>query len=72
MADQQPIYLRATDVRDRYGRVSDMWLYRRVHDPEGDFPKPVYIAGRRFWRLADLIAWEDRRHAQKPRTTCAQ
>jgi predicted DNA-binding transcriptional regulator AlpA len=44
-------------VRARYGGVSHMWIERRLVD-DPTFPKPVYIANRRFWRVAELVAWE--------------
>jgi predicted DNA-binding transcriptional regulator AlpA len=40
----------------RYGRCNrtiDRWL---KDDPQ--FPHPVEICGRRYWRLDDLQAWE--------------
>jgi len=46
-------------VRARYGDVSDMWIYRRLAD-DPSFPRPLYIAKRRFWRLGELVAWERR------------
>lgn len=49
--------LRTTHVRARYGSVSHMWIERRLAD-DPNFPRPLYIAKRRFWRLADLINWE--------------
>jgi predicted DNA-binding transcriptional regulator AlpA len=49
-------YLSTRQVRTRYGNVSDMWVWRRLRDSA--FPKPTFIAGRRFWRLSDLEAWE--------------
>jgi len=52
------VLLRAVQVRKRYGDCSDMWLSRRLHDDSG-FPKPVYIAGLRHWRLSDLVRWEN-------------
>jgi hypothetical protein len=34
-----------------------MWVERRLKsDPE--FPRPVYISTRRYWRLDDLAQWE--------------
>lgn len=45
-------------VRQRYGGRSHMWIERRLADPESGFPRPVYIGKRRYWRLADLVAWE--------------
>lgn len=51
----------AAAVRDLCGGVSDMTLWRWLHDPELDFPKPVYISRRRYWREADVIEWLDAR-----------
>ncbi len=56
------IWLRAPDIRQRY-RVSDMWIDRRLKDDSG-FPKPSRFGRHRFWRLADLEAWEQSREAQ--------
>ena len=44
-------------VRARYGEVSHMWIVRRLAD-DPKFPRPLYIAKRRFWRLGDLVNWE--------------
>lgn len=44
-------------VRELCGGVSDMTLWRWLNDPELHFPKPIYIARRRYWREADVIAW---------------
>jgi predicted DNA-binding transcriptional regulator AlpA len=49
----------ASAVRDICGGVSDMWIWRRLHDPDAGFPKPTVIARRRFWREAELAAWLD-------------
>ena len=51
-------FLTAKQTRDRYGDVSDMWLWRRLHDNSG-FPQPIMIQKRRFWRLSELLAWEN-------------
>jgi len=57
MAEQQSeLYLKAGQVRERYGNASDMWIARRLKDAA--FPKPVYFGALRFWRESDLIAWE--------------
>jgi predicted DNA-binding transcriptional regulator AlpA len=60
--------LRAKDVKELCGGVSDMWIYRRQKEPAlfGDFPMPFYIGRRRFWREADIVAWlnaQSRRYA---------
>jgi predicted DNA-binding transcriptional regulator AlpA len=57
---ESDVFLTARDMRRRYGNVSDMWLYRREHDADSNFPKPIRISGRRFWRLSDVMRWESR------------
>lgn len=41
------------------GGVSDMTLWRWLNDPALNFPKPVYICRRRYWREADVVVWWD-------------
>lgn len=50
-AQASETFLSSRQVKDRYGHV-------REHEQGGDFPKPVRIRGRRFWRLSDLVAYE--------------
>lgn len=49
--------MQAAAVRALCGDISDMTLWRWID--KRDFPKPTYIARRRFWREADVIAWLD-------------
>ena len=57
-------FLPAGQVRARYG-VSDMSLWRWLHDPKLGFPAPIKIHKRRYWKLADLQAWEASRPAAR-------
>lgn len=57
MAEPRQVYINTRQLRDRYGGVSHMWVERRMVD-ELSFPKPVYFGARRFWRIAELEAWE--------------
>jgi hypothetical protein len=57
ISDIDDRYLSARQVRARYGDASAMWLWRRLNDGSR-FPQPTVIAGRRFWKLSELIAWE--------------
>jgi len=50
-------FLNSRQVRERYGHASQMWLLRRLNE-DGDFPQPLRIRGRRFWRLSELLAYE--------------
>jgi len=51
------VYLRVAAVRARYG-ISDMSLWRWLRHPNLNFPRPIRINGRRFWKRADLEAWD--------------
>ena len=55
-------YRSAPQVRARYSGISDMTLWRWLHDEELGFPQPIRINGRRFWTEEALTAWE-RSHA---------
>jgi predicted DNA-binding transcriptional regulator AlpA len=59
--------LHSAGVRTRYGGVSDMSLWRWLNDKELNFPKPLVINKRRYWRIVDLVAWE-RAQADKSAT----
>jgi predicted DNA-binding transcriptional regulator AlpA len=51
-------------VRELCGGVSDMTLWRWLNDPDLGFPKPIYIARRRYWREADVLTWLDAQAAK--------
>ena len=51
-------YRSAPQVRQRYGGISDMTLYRWLRDDKLSFPQPIYIQTRRYWRQDALEAWE--------------
>src|SRR5712691_5810583 len=50
----------AGQVRGLLGDVSDMWIHRKLQDPDPErrFPQPdAVIANRRYWRLGTIRAW---------------
>ena len=49
----------ATSVRNDLGGISDMTLWRWLNNPALNFPKPIYITRRRYWRDVEIIAWLD-------------
>lgn len=49
--------LLAADVRKMCGGVSDMMIWRWTSEGKADFPQPIYIGRRRFWREAAIAAW---------------
>ena len=52
------VFLTAQQVQARYGGVSRTWLWRRKSD-NPEFPKPVKINGRKFWKIEALEAYEN-------------
>ena len=57
-------YLTGPQVQKRYC-VTDMTIWRWLHDPELGFPAPLVIKRRRFWKQADLEQWERARASGK-------
>ncbi len=49
--------INARRVREICGGISDMTLWRRLHDATLGFPKPIMIARRRYWRESDVVEW---------------
>lgn len=49
----------ATSVRNDLGGISDMTLWRWLNNPALNFPKPIYITRRRYWRDVEVSAWLD-------------
>lgn len=51
--------IQAADVRTLCGNISDMTLWRWLNDQSLNFPQPIYIGRRRYWREADVLGWLD-------------
>jgi hypothetical protein len=56
--DKDEVFLPAAQVKRRYGDITDMTLWRWLHDKALGFPQPAEIAGRRYWRLSELQRFE--------------
>jgi predicted DNA-binding transcriptional regulator AlpA len=54
--------LPARRTMERYG-IADRTLDRWLADPKLEFPRPVVINTKRYFRVADLRAWELKRAA---------
>jgi predicted DNA-binding transcriptional regulator AlpA len=52
------IYLNAAQVRERYGGISDMTLWRWLRDGKLAFPRPHRINRLRYWKVSELLEWE--------------
>lgn len=57
----EQVFLTASQVCRRYGGISDMTLWRWMHDADLGFPQPTYINKRRYWSAPDLEAFDARR-----------
>lgn len=53
--------INAARVCEVCGGVSAMSIWRWLNDPALNFPKPIYIVRRRYWREADVIGWLESR-----------
>lgn len=47
----------AIQVRKCIGNISDMTLYRWLHNERLNFPKPIVIQNRRYWHEEDVDRW---------------
>jgi len=50
----------APQMRILCGEISQMTEWRWQRDPELDFPKPVKIRNRVYYRETEVLAWLDR------------
>jgi predicted DNA-binding transcriptional regulator AlpA len=53
-------FLTANQVRQRFGGISDMTLWRWMRDQRVAFPAPLVINRRRYFRAAEIEAFETR------------
>lgn len=61
MGTKPKIYLTAPQVRKRYGGISDMGLWRWLHDSKVNFPAPdLVVNGRRLWGESTLDEFDAR------------
>lgn len=61
-ADDDAVFINTGQVCARYGGRSRMWFERLLRD-DLEFPRPMYIRKIRYFKLADVIAWERKRAA---------
>lgn len=51
------------EVKKRLGDVTDMTIWRWLHNPDVGFPPPVVISKRKYWAVAEIDAFIARRRA---------
>jgi hypothetical protein len=54
----EKVLLNARQVKQRYGGLSDMGLWRWINNERLLFPKPLVVNARRYWWQHDLERWE--------------
>ncbi len=52
-------------LREKLGGISDMTLWRWLNNPEIDFPRPIMISKRRYWRELGIDEWIKRMSGQQ-------
>ncbi len=60
-------YLTTAQVRERYGNVSEMTIWRWRKDPDLGFPAPEPIRARNYWRSETLDVWDASRKPSLPK-----
>ncbi|MBW4022019.1 MAG: hypothetical protein HIU92_02610 [Proteobacteria bacterium] len=50
--------LTSNQTRARVGNVSHMCIWRWIRDERVQFPQPIQINRRNYWRLGDLRRWQ--------------
>ncbi|RWP80471.1 DNA-binding protein [Mesorhizobium sp.] len=56
-------YLTAKQVHARYG-ITDMTLWRWLNNSELNFPRPIVITKRRYFKVDEVLEWERSRAIQ--------
>lgn len=62
--DNSAEWIDAPQLRRRYGGRSDMWL-KRIMETDPEFPRPMVLNRLRYFRIAELVAWERKRAADR-------
>ena len=59
MTDDQE-YFTSNDILKRF-HITQMTLWRWLKKPEMQFPRPAKFGSRRYFKVRDVLAWEDGR-----------
>jgi predicted DNA-binding transcriptional regulator AlpA len=52
------VWLNSTDTCRAVGVKSRMALWRWQRDPKVNFPPPISMNGRNYWRASDVTRWK--------------
>jgi predicted DNA-binding transcriptional regulator AlpA len=56
-------WLTSAQTKALVGNVSDMCIWRWQRDERVQFPRPIKINNRNYWRMGDLRSWQAARSA---------
>jgi len=55
----------AAPLRELLGDISDMTLWRWLGRSDLNFPQPIVISRRRYWRKSDIDGWLEKMAAKQ-------
>ena len=55
---QDEEFVPSGQLRAELGEISDMTLWRWLRDSGLNFPRPVQIRNRRYWRRSEVDRWK--------------
>jgi len=64
-AGDDDVLLTSRQTRERVGGVSNMCIWRWMRDERVQFPQPLQINRRNYWKLGDLRRWQASRTEKK-------
>jgi predicted DNA-binding transcriptional regulator AlpA len=64
MNDLDNRLMTSAQVRATFGGISDMAIWRWLHDPKVAFPAPIYINKRRFWNASEIDAFRRKKEQE--------
>ena len=71
-SNQSDALLTTPQLRARLGGISEMTVWRYERDTEINFPKPIRIKRRKYWRVREVEVFEARaarEHVELPFNT---
>jgi len=66
MTEEQDVYLTSAKVCKRYDNINTVTLQRWVRNPELEFPQPLVVGRRWYFKVSELEEWEKRHRGKGP------
>jgi predicted DNA-binding transcriptional regulator AlpA len=68
--ENDEVLINAPQVLGMFG-ITDMTLWRWLHNERLGFPKPIYIQRLRYWKRAEVRRWLEQQRATRASVTAA-